>query len=91
MIAFENMFKFPLGYQCTSIQLDQNNIEIIDNNEDEIFQSTVEMLDSLDSKRNNEKFIIMNEKFKKKLDVLNTGKYEFPLKAMANISTSFLK
>ena len=91
MITLENMFKFPLGCLTSNIQLDQNNIEIIDNNEDEIFQSTVEMLDSLDSKKNNEEFMIMNEKFKKKLDVLNIGKYEFPLKAMANISTSFLK
>jgi len=33
----------------------------------------------------------MNEKFKKYLDILNSKKYEFPLKAMANFSTSFLK
>ena len=32
----------------------------------------------------------MNDEFKKKMDILNSTKYEFPLKAMANISTSFL-
>ena len=89
-VALENLFKFPLGCLTTNIQLDQNNIDIIDNNEDEIFQSTVEMLNSLDGKKNNQRFTIINEEFKKKLDVLNTEKYEFPLKAMANISTSFL-
>ena len=91
MITTEKMFKSLLGHLTTNIQLDQNNINIIDNNEDEIFQATVEMLDSLDSKKNNEKFTTINEKFKKHLDALNTTKYEFPLKAMANFSTSFLK
>ena len=33
----------------------------------------------------------INDLFKKHLDALNTTKYEFPLKAMANFSTSFLK
>jgi putative glycosyltransferase (TIGR04372 family) len=91
MITTEKMFKSLLGHLNTNIQLDQNNINIIDNNEDEIFQATVEMLDSLDSKKNNEKFTTINEKFKKHLDALNTTKYEFPLKAMANFSTSFIK
>ena len=49
------------------------------------------MLDMIENKRHNKEFTIMNEKFKKHLDALNTTKYEFPLKAMANFSTSFLK
>ena len=49
------------------------------------------MLDMVENKRHNKEFTIMNEKFKKHLDALNTTKYEFPLKAMANFSTSFLK
>ena len=88
-VALENLFKFPLGSLTTNIQLDQNNIDITDNSEDEISQSTVEMLNSLDGKINNQRFTIVNDDFKKKLDILNNDKYEFPLKAMANMSTSF--
>lgn len=88
-IMGDDLFKFPLGCTTTNVQLDQNNIELINNNEDEIFQSTVEMFDCLDKKTNKE-FTIMNDEFKKKMDILNSTKYEFPLKAMANISTSFL-
>ena len=90
MISKEKLFKIPLGNLATNIQLEQNNINIIDNSEDEIFQSTVEMLENMENKKINERFTSTNEKFKKQLDALNTTKYEFPLKAMANFSTSFL-
>ena len=91
MITFENLFKSHLGFLASNIQLDQNNINILDNSEDEILQSTVEMFDMIENKRHNKEFTTMNEKFKKHLDVLNTKKYEFPLKAMANFGSSFLK
>ena len=90
LISKEKLFKFPLGSLATNAQLDQNNINIIDNSEDEIFQSTVEMLDCLENKVNSENFMVLNDKFKKKLDTMNATKYEFPLKALANISTTFL-
>ena len=65
LISIEKVFSFPHGKLATNIQLDQNNVDVVNNNEDEIFQATVEMLDSLDSKKNNEKFTTINEKFKK--------------------------
>ena len=90
LISKEKLFKFPVGSLATNIQLSQNNISIIDNNEDEILQSTVEMFDVLDNKNISEDFMILNKKFKEELDELNKDKYEFPLKAMANFSSSFL-
>ena len=90
IISKEKLFKFPLGNLATNIQLEQNNIDIIDNSEDEIFQSTVEMIENMENKQINERFTNTNEKFRKQLDALNATKYEFPLKAMANFSTSFL-
>jgi len=90
IISKEKLFQFPLGNLATNIQLEQNNIDIIDNSEDEIFQSTVEMFENIENKKINEKFTSTNEKFKKQIDALNTTKYEFPLKAMANFSISFL-
>jgi len=91
LISIEKVFSFPHGKLSTNIQLDQNNVDVVNNNEDEIFQSTAEMLDMIENKRHNKEFTIMNEKFKKHLDALNTTKYKFPLKAMANFSTSFIK
>jgi len=70
-------------------QYEKNNIEIINNTEEEIHQATVEMLDILD-KKINEEFKTKNKKFKDMLDLENKNHFEYPLKAMANISLTLL-
>ena len=51
LVSIKDMFKFPLGYLVRNIQLNQNNVQAIDNNEEEIFQSTYEMLNILEGKK----------------------------------------
>ena len=90
-IGIENSFSLPLGCMATNVHLEQNSIEALDNNEDEILQSTIEILDSFENEIDSQKDKHFNEEFKKKLDDLNYKKYETPLKALGNISTVFLK
>ena len=50
IIDIFDLFKFPLGSLSTNIQLDQNKIEYLDNSEDEIYNSTIDMLDFFEKK-----------------------------------------
>jgi len=88
-IKLNEYFKFPIGYYVTNEQYEKNNIEIINNTEEEIHQATVEMLDILD-KKINEEFREKNKKFKNTLDLENKNHFNHPLKAMANISSTLL-
>ena len=89
-INLKNLFKLPLGCLTTNVQLDQNKVKIIDNNEEEIYQSTIQMLNLLEKKTNLSKLTYVN-KFKKDLNKFNKQRYEFPLKAFGNMSNFFLK
>lgn len=89
-VNLKTLFKFPLGSLTTNVQLDQNEVEIKDNNEEEIYQSTIQMINLLENNTNLGKFTYMN-KFKKDLNKFNKQRYDFPLKAFGNMSNFFLK
>jgi putative glycosyltransferase (TIGR04372 family) len=89
-IPLENLFSLRAGFIIDDEQYVKRNIKIIDNSEDEILQAAKEMLDILDNKQLNDNFKINNTKFKNLVNSQNTNSYEFPVKAMANISSSYL-
>jgi len=88
-IKLNEYFKLPIGFYVNNNQYEKNNIEIINNTEEEIHQATVEMLDILD-KKINEEFKTKNKKFKDMIDLENKNHFSHPLKAMANISSTLL-
>ena len=61
-----------------------------DNDEDEIWIATKEMLDKLEGKKLNKEFIDKNLIFKNNLNKKYLEKYKLPLKAMSDISSAYL-
>jgi len=89
-IPLENLYSLPTGFIIDDKQYVKKNIKIIDNSEDEILQAAKEMLDILDNKQLNDNFKINNTKFKNLVNSQNTNRFEFPVKAIANVSSSYL-
>ena len=71
IIDIFDLFKFPLGSLSTNIQLDQNKIEYLDNSEDEIYNSTIDMLDFFEKKSRSHELLSLNKKLKTRLDEKN--------------------
>jgi len=90
VIPIEDIFQLPLGWLIDDKQYKKSDIEIKDNDENEIWQATVEMLDKLEGKKLSKEFIVKNQIFKNNLDKKYLEKYKLPLKAMSDISAAYL-
>ena len=90
-ISIKSLFQFPINCYGSDEIFHKNDIEIIDNTEDEICSSVKEMLNILDNKKQNYEFINNNKKFKKDLDFISHKDYDYPLVAMADLPSVFLK
>ena len=91
LYKLDKQFQIEGGSIISNIQLNSKKLQYVNNTEDEIKLAVVEMFDLLEKKSINNEFLIKNKKVKEKLDILNLKAYEFPLKAMANFSLSYLK
>ena len=90
-ISIEKLFNFNIGYFTCDDQFADNNIEIVDNDENEIWESTVEILNLLDNGKTQQEFTALNLKFKEKIDLQNEKIFDFPIKALANLSSAYLR
>ena len=90
LIPIEDIFKLPLGWLIDDEQYKKSGIEITDNDEDEIWQATVEMFDKLEGKKLSKEFTEKNQIFKNNLDKKYLERYKLPLKAMSDISSAYL-
>ena len=90
-ISIEKLFSFNIGYFTCDEQFADHNIEIVDNDENEIWESTVEILNLLDNGKKQQEFTALNLKFKEKIDLQNEKIFDFPIKALANLSSAYLR
>jgi len=90
-IPIKSLFQFPINCYGSDEIFHKNDIAIIDNTEDEICSSVNEMFNILDNKKQNYEFINNNKKFKKDLDFIFHKEYEYPLVAMADLPSAFLR
>lgn len=91
ILSFESIFSFPLGYMCTNYQLNKNNIQDLDNTEEEINNSVIEMLvlqKKIKNQKVEENLLNKNILYKKKLSNLILNNYKIKLAPSGFLSTS---
>jgi len=91
LYKLDKQFQIEDGNIISDVQLNSKKLQYVNNTEDEIKLAVIEMFDLLEKKSINNEFLIKNKKVKEKLDIQNLKAFEFPLKAMANFSLSYLK
>ena len=91
LVPLKELFNFETGNLVTENSYKSKGIQIKDNTPEEILVATQEMFSLVDKKDQNHSFVDYNLKFKKILNNLYKNYFDYSLKPLANLPSSFLK
>ena len=91
LVPLKELFNFETGNLVTENSYKSKGIQIKDNTPEEILVATQEMFSLVNKKDQSHSFADYNLKFKKLLNNLYKNYFDYSLKPLANLPSSFLK